>query len=132
MKDSKFNLQQALPNAAANNNTGVWDLGIEPGNSNKYRLAQISVDVPALSDHTNTSVTNTLTLQTSSDNSNWANAIPLVQIGIVGVGTTGSAASNVQVPLPPKVSRYVRFNQNVPTNGGTGTNAVVNYDLVIP
>lgn len=137
MKDANFNLQQALPNAAANNNTSGLDLAIIPApstagqtTSSKWRIFYFEVDVPALSDHTNASVTNTITLQDSADNSNFANTQPLVQVQIVGVASTGSAAATVLMSVPPRTRRYVRFNQNVPANGGIGNNAVVNYDLV--
>jgi hypothetical protein len=137
MKDANFNLTKALPNAAANNNTAGLDLNIIPGvnttgktHSNKWRLAYFEVDVPALSDHTNTSVNNTISLQDSADNSNFANTQPLVQIVVPGVASTGSAALTARVPLPPLTRRYIRFNQNVPANGGIGNNATVNYDLV--
>jgi len=129
MKDATYNRTKALPNAAANNNTDSVDLGIEARN-NIWQKARLQVDIPALSDHTNTSVTNLFTLQTSSDNGNWANTVPLIQVGVVGVASTGSAATSVQVPLPPNMSRYARFNQLVPTNGGIGNNAVVNYDVL--
>lgn len=137
MKDANFNLNLALPNAAANNNTNGLDLNIIPapstagkGHSNKWRLFYMEVDVPALSDHTNTSVTNTLTLQDSADNSNFANTNPLVQVTVPGVASTGSPAATVLLAVPPRTRRYIRFNQNVPTGGGTGNNAAVNYDLV--
>lgn len=129
MKDATYNLVKALPNAAANNNTTSIDLGLDPG-SNVWQRARIQVDFPALSDHTNTSVTNLITLQTSTDNSTWANTVPLIQLGVVGVASTGSAAVSVQFPLPPNMSRYARFNQNVPANGGIGGNANVNYDVL--
>jgi hypothetical protein len=129
MKDAKFTLIQALPAAAANNNTTSIDLNIEAPSA-KWRQANIEVAVPALSDHTNVSVTNTLTLQDSSDNSTFANTQPLIQIAVVGVASTGSLASTVKVPLPPACRRYVRFNQAVPANGGTGSNANVAYDVV--
>jgi len=58
MKDANFNLNLALPNAAANNNTNGLDLNIIPGvnatgktHSNKWRLAYFEVDVPALTNN---------------------------------------------------------------------------------
>lgn len=129
MKDAKFNLTKALPNAGANNTTASIDLNVEVPYDNKFRRAFIQVAVPAMSDHTNTSVTDTITLQDSADNSNFANTTPLIQIATVGVAN-GPAAQTVKVPLPPSVRRYVRFLQDVPANGGTGNNATVTYDLV--
>jgi hypothetical protein len=133
MKDANTGLTKALPNAAANNNTNSIDLNVETagGVSNKWRLGYIEVDIPALSDHTNTSVTNLITLQHSAEAAaNFANTNPLVQVQLVGVAGNGSVATVARVPLPPDVKRYVRFNQTVPTNGGTGSNATITYDLV--
>lgn len=131
MKDAALSFTKALPNTGANNNTGSIDLVPEAAGflTNQWRLGYIQVSVPALTDHTNTSVTNTLTLQDSADNGNWANTNPLVQITIVGVAN-GPAATTYKVPMPPGVRRYVRFNQNIPANGGNGNNGTVNYDLI--
>lgn len=134
MKDALLNLVKALPNAAANNNTASLDLTVSTsagtGRPNEWRKGFIQVDVPALSDHTNTSVNNLITLQDSADNGNWSNTSPLIQIAVPGVASTGSVAASIKVPLPPGVRRYIRFNQVVPANGGIGNNANVNYDLV--
>ena len=133
MKDSALTLTKALPNAAANNNTNALDLNPEATGflTNQWRQGYVAVTIPALSDHTNTSVSNLFTLQDSTDNSNFANTNPLVQVSVVGVASTGSAAVVPKVPLTPGIRRYVRFNQNVPTNGGTGSNAVITYELVV-
>ena len=134
MKDTALKLVKALPNAAANNNSDALDINPESSGflTNQWRLGYFEVAVPALSDHTNTSVVNTLTLQHSAEASaNFANVDPLTQIQITGVGSTGSAARTVKVALTPDIKRYVRWNQNVPTNGGTGSNANVTYQLVV-
>jgi hypothetical protein len=136
MKDASITLTKALPNAAANNNTGAINLRVLPTSggapANQWRLGYVEITFPALSDHTNTSVTNLITLQHSADDnaSNYANCNPVIQAQVVGVGSTGSAATTFRVPLPPDVKRYIKFNQTVPTNGGTGSNANVVYDLV--
>ncbi len=134
MKDASTSLTKALPNANASNTTSSIDLGVDPpasgGFSNKWRLAYVLVSIPALSDHTDSTKTNTFTLQDSADNSSFANTSPLVQVQLPGVATTGSAATAVKVPLPPGVRRYAQFSQAVPTGGGTGSNATVTYDLV--
>jgi|SRR6185369_1959097 len=135
MKDAGLQFTKALPNAAANNNTAAIDLNVSTtptGNrSIEHRLVHVEVSYPALSDHTNTSVTNLVTLQDSSDNSTFTNTAPLVQCQVAGVASTGSVATTFKVPLPPAVKRYVRFNQNNPANGGTGNNATVTYDVVV-
>jgi hypothetical protein len=137
MKDASFTIVKALPNAAANNNTSGIDLRVLPTSggapANMWRLAYVEITFPALSDHTNTSVSNLITLQHAADDntSNYANTVPLIQAQVVGVGSTGSAATTFRVPFPPDVKRFIRFNQTVPTNGGVGSNANVTYDLVV-
>jgi hypothetical protein len=134
VKDAAFSLSQALPNANGNNNTAALDLNPEATGflTNQWRLGYLEVAVPALSDHTNTSVTNKLALQHSAEAAaNFANVDPQTEIQVVGVASTGSAARTVKVALPPGIKRYVRFNQSVPTNGGIGNNAAVTYKLVV-
>jgi hypothetical protein len=132
LKDAKFSLSKALPNANANNNTSTIDLNGSGSFTEQWRLGYISVAIPALSDHTNTSVTNLITLKHSDEAAaNFADSDPLIQIKVVGVASTGSAAKTVKVPLPPAVKRYVQFNQLVPTNGGIENNAAVTYDLIV-
>ena len=137
MKDASTTVVKALPNAAANNNTGAIDMKVLPTSggapANMQRLAHVEITFPALSDHTNTSVTNLITLQHSADDnaSNYANCNPLIQAQVVGVASTGSVLTTFRVPLPPDVKRFIRFNQTVPTNGGIGSNANVTYDLVV-
>ena len=137
MKDASITITKALPNTASNNNTGAIDLKVLPvaggAPANQWRLGYVEITFPALSDHTNTSVTNLLTLQHSIDSnvSNYANCNPLIQAQVVGVGSTGSAAATFRVSLPPDVKRYIRFNQTVPTNGGVASNANVTYDFVV-
>ena len=132
MIDAKFNLSQALPNAAANNNTAAIALLTEVPFDDKWRKGFVRVTVPALSDHTNTSVTNLITLQHSQDAnlSNFANTSPLIQVQVPGVASTGSAQTIANVPLPPAVKPYIRFRQDVPANGGIGNNAVVTFNLL--
>lgn len=136
-KDALLSVSKTLPNAAANNATIGIDLNIDPANlttgksqSNKWRLLYAEANIPALSDHTNTSITNLIVLQDSADNATFANTNPSVIVSLVGVASTGSVAVKRKLPLPPEVRRYIRFQQFVPTNGGTGSNATVYYDLV--
>ncbi len=131
MKDAKFSLSRTLPNAAASNQTATLDLNVEVPYDTKFRKAFLVVTVPALADHTDTSKTNTITLQDSADNSAFADTSPAIVCKVVGVASTGSAAKTFQVPLPPGVRRYVQFTQTVPSGGGTGSNAAVTYDLVV-
>jgi hypothetical protein len=133
LKDAQFTVSLALPNTGANNNTASLNFNPELAGflTNQWRLGYWAVAVPALADHTNTSVNNTLTLQDSADGTNFANTSPLVQIQVPGVASTGSAAATVKVPNTPGIRQYVRFNQNIPANGGNGNNAVVTYSLSV-
>ena len=133
MKDSALTLTKALPNTAANNTTAALDLNPEATGflTNQWRLGYVNLSIPALSDHTNTSVSNLFTLQDSTDNGNFANTNPLVQCSVVGVASTGSVAKSLKVPLTPGIRRYVRFNQSIPANGGNGNNASITYELVV-
>ena len=133
MIENALTLAKALPNSNVNNNTAALDINPEAAGflTNQWRMGYVAVAFPALSDHTNTSITNLVTLQDSADGNNFANTAPLIQVQVVGVASTGSVATTYKVPLPPGVRRYVRFNQLVPTNGGNGTNATVNYSLVV-
>jgi hypothetical protein len=137
VKDAIYSLTKALPNAAANNDTNVIDLGIDAApnaggqtKSNKWRLLYVEIDVPALSDHTDSTKSNTFTLFTSASNAVGAQTNPLIQASVAGVASTGSPATTLRVPLPPGVLRYISFRQAVPSGGGTGSNATVTYDLV--
>ncbi len=133
MKDSALTLTKALPNTAANNNTAALDFNPEATGflTNQWRQGYIALSIPALADHTNTSVSNLFTLQDSTDNGNFANTNPLVQVSVVGVVSTGSLATVKKVPLVPGIRRYVRFNQAIPANGGNGNNASISYELVV-
>jgi hypothetical protein len=135
MKDALLKVTKALPNAAANNDTDSIDLkrAVTPTGikSEEWRLGYIEITWPALSDHTDTSKTNLITLHDSADDSSFAVTSPLIQLQVPGVASTGSVAATVKVPLPPDVKRYIRFNQLVPSGGGTGSNATVTYNLVV-
>jgi hypothetical protein len=130
MKDASKKVTKALPNAAASNQTDTIDLGTERPFDNKQRLAHVEISVPALTDHTDSSKTNLFVLQESSDDSSYADTNPMIECKLVGVTTSGSAATTFKVPLPPGVKRYIQFTQTVPSGSGTGTNATVTYALV--
>ncbi len=131
MKDASLTVTKALPNANAANNTPTIDLHIATPNSDKWRKAYLLITVPALSDHTDTTKTNTFRLQDSADDSSYANTGVQIQANVAGVASTGSAAATFKVPLPPDIRRYVQVTQTVPTGGGTGSNATVTYEVVV-
>ncbi len=130
MKDASFNQNVALPNANAHNSTALFAIGTDGNFDNKWRIGFFQIDVPAMVDNTNTSVTTTLTMQhgSNANGSDQANTNPLIQVQVPGIAN-GSAATSFFVPMPPRVLPYVSFLQTVPTNGTSG-NGGVNYDLV--
>ena len=130
MKDASKQVTKALPNASANNNTNTIDLGVERPFDSKFRLAYVLVSVPALTDHVDSTKSDTFVMQDSADDSSYANTNPAITCSVPGVASTGSLATTFKVPLPPGVRRYVQFTQTVPSGGGTGSNATVTYDLV--
>ena len=131
MKDASLKVTKALPNANAANQTGTIDLNVLAPNSNQWRHGYVLITVPALADHTDTTKTNTFTLQDSADDSSYADTAPAILARVAGVASTGSPVKTFKVPLPPDVRRYLQFTQSIPTGGGTGSNAVVSYELVL-
>jgi hypothetical protein len=131
MKDSAFSNTGTLPSAGANNNTLSFDFAPETTGfvTNNWRIGFFQVGMAAIPNFTNTTATVTLTLQDSTDNSNFANTQPLIQVSVVGVAN-GPAAQTLKVPLPPNVRRYVRFNQAATANATTSSTTVT-YDLVV-
>lgn len=131
-KDSNLSFVKALPNAGASNASDVIDL-LNASPLTAYRLGYLSIGVPAMANHTNTSATVTLIVQDSDVNTsaNFANTVPLMQITVPGVGSTGSAAATVKVPFAPGQKRYVRVAQ-VATANATTNNLETTYAVVIP
>ena len=131
MKDATISVSRALPNANASNTSGVIDTGAEfPAST--WRNAFILVTVPPLSDHTDTTKTNTITMQSSAaSGSGFANVSPQIQAQLVGVASTGTPQTTYKFPIPPGCLRYIQFVQAVPTGGGIGSNAIVTYEPVV-
>lgn len=131
MYDAVFSRPLALPNAGATNYSDAWDLNVTAklaNQSNQWRQPQIHARVPALPDHTDSSKVNQLALQDSADGITFADTDPLVAVQIPGVASTGSAANLFKLSIPPGSRRYLRARQTVPAGGGTGANAVVEWD----
>jgi hypothetical protein len=119
---------KALPNAAANNTTDYIDT-YQAGNA-ALQATWLIIDVPALSDHTDSSKTNLFTLLHSTSTTVTAAYSPLIEAQLVGVTSTGSAATQYKIRIPPGCNRYIAVKQTVPSGGGTGSNANVTYRLV--
>lgn len=119
---------KALPNAAANNTTDYIDTQSANGNA-ALEGCHLIIDVPALSDHTDTTKTNLFTLLHSATTTVTAAFSPLIEAQLPGVTTTGSVATQFKFRLPPNCNRYIAVKQTVPSGGGTGSNANVTYRL---
>jgi hypothetical protein len=60
----------------------------------------------------------TITLHDSADNSSFAEVVPMTQVKVLGVVSTGSVAVLCRFRLPPNTRRYIAFSQ---TCGATDT-----------
>lgn len=131
-KDSNISFTKALPNAGASNASDTIDL-LQVTPATAYRLGYLEIRIPAMANHTNTSASVTYIVQDSAVDAaaNFANTVPLMQITVAGVGSTGSAASTVKVPFQPGQKRYVRIAQ-VATANATTNNLETTYAVVIP
>lgn len=118
---------KALPNAGANNTTDYIDT--YAGGNAALQATHLIIDVPALSDHTDTSKTNLFTLLHSTTTTVTAAFSPLTEAQLPGVASTGSVATQYKIRIPPNCNRYIAVKQTVPSGGGTGSNASVVYRL---
>jgi len=126
--------RQTLTNApaAGTNYSAVIDLGTA-STSQMWRLGYVKLSVPALPNAVTTATNMSFTLQTSSDNSTWANTVPLIQANLAGVASTGTGATNFYLPLPPvMVKRYIRIAQGAPSTVGDNTAKTNTIQLVVP
>lgn len=123
--DATYSTSKALPAATATNVSSSFDLestGTKPSN------VEVEINVPAIAAHTTANNT-TLTLHDSADNSSFAEVVPLTQVKVLGVVSTGSVAIVARFRLPPNVRRYIAFSQ---TAGATDdlTGSSITYKLL--
>lgn len=129
LKDAALHQEKYLPAAAADNQSPTIDLEtVTPGMS--VEGMELEIKVPALPNHTDSSKVITLTLQESADDLSYANANPLIQCRVPGVGSTGSAETTFRVRLPSTTKQYIQFTQAVPSGAGDNTAGLVAYDPV--
>ena len=130
MKDKALHLDVLFPAAGASLNTGTLDLGVDvSGFSDQWRLGRLKVAVPALPNNSDNTKTITLDLQDSADGgATFANTQPRIQVTIPGVTTTGSPATNVDVPLPPGLRGPIQLQTTVPAGAGDNTAAIGSAD----
>jgi len=127
LRDNQLTQTKALPAAAANNNTGTFDLGVGP-----YHPEEIVLEmaIPALAAHTDSTKNVTLKLQDSADDSTYADLSPLHEYILAGIASTGTAAKTIRLRLPPGIRRYLQINQAVDSGGPTLTASSVTYTLL--
>ena len=123
--DAAFTTSKALPAATATNVSDSFDLGatgLKPEN------VEVEINVPAIAAHTTANNT-TLTLHDSADNSSFAEVVPMTQVKVLGVVSTGSVAIVARFRLPPNTRRYIAFSQ---TAGATDnlTGSSITYKLL--
>jgi hypothetical protein len=119
----------AFPAAAATANTAGFQLSLATV-SRAIRAVAAQVSWPALATHTDPAKIITLTLQDGTDNSNWTNVNPLIQVQLPGVATNGAAADQFRMPLPSHIQAYARIRIDVPSGGPSVTNKDVTTSLV--
>lgn len=131
MEDTAFKCTQTNASLGVTNYTSSFDLGVASPSS-VWRQAYVKVAVPAGAKMTNDAETFYYTPQHSTDNSTFVFTTPLIQCKLVGVASTGTAATNYYVPIPKTVFRYIRFQHSSPTNSGANETVTNSYSLVIP
>jgi hypothetical protein len=132
MEDSNLMVSRTNATAGLTNYTASIDLGTT-NPAALWHQAYVRVAVPAMTYNTNTAATFQLTLQDSLDNSTFTATTPQIQCQFTGVtNAAGSGATNYYVPLPPRVARYIRFQQITPANSGNNTTSSNVYSLVVP
>ena len=128
LSDASLIKTKVLPasNTSAPNSTDAWDLG---GAQDKLGYF-VAISVPAMTEHNSASYTLLFTLQDCATLAGgYTDVSPLCQLKVIGVASSGSLATTVQIALPPNVKRYIEFTQVVPTSTATLTAYTVTYTL---
>lgn len=127
------NFKVSITNAAAGvtNATSSIDLGTATPSA-VYSYAYMRAAIPAMPNCTNAATTMLYTLQTSTNNSTWVYTDPIVQVRVVGVASTGTAATTQKMPIPPDVKRYLRVEGVSPAASGANTGVTNVFTLVVP
>ena len=129
--DNSFKRSPTNAPVASTNYTTAFDTG-NANTSEIWRSAYLRGAIPALPNCTNTAVTRTFTLESSTNNSTWEETSPLIQARLVGIASTGTGATNYYLPIPPAVNRYLRVRQGVPAAGGDDSALTNTWQLVVP
>ena len=107
IQDAVFSTSKALPAASATNVSSSFDLG---NVGFKPEELEVEISVPAMALHVTANNT-TITLHDSADDSSFAEVVPMTQVKVLGVVSTGSVAVLCRFRLPPNVRRYIAFSQ---------------------
>ena len=110
MKDAALHLEVNFPAAGATVTTATLDLNVDvSGFSDQWRLGRLKLTVPALPNNSDNTKTILVDLQDSGDGgATFANSQPLIEATIPGVTTSGSAATVIDMPLPPGLRGPIR------------------------
>lgn len=131
MLEATLHVQSYLPAAGANSTTGALDLHVDGDTfGNAWRKGKIRVGLPALPNHTDSTKTILIDMQQTPNGGALGNTVPLIEVQVVGVAATGSAATTVDCPLPPLLTGPIQFKMTVPAGDGNNTGGLVTFDWV--
>ena len=131
MDDTNLKVSQTNAVAAATNYTAAIDLGNASPNV-VWKQAYLRGEIPALPQNTNSAVTRTFVLETSTNNSTWTEPVPRIVGELAGASTSTNTATTIKFPIPPDVKRYIRVRQGNPASGGSDSTVTNAYYLTVP
>lgn len=146
-QDAALSVSLALPAVNASNTTGVMDLQAITPESDAWRLGRICAIVPALPNHTDSTKSITLEIQSAEASltlspvapalpvaGTFANANPRQQGSVAGVAFVGSAPTTLYFTIPCDANgssqQFIQFVQSVPAADGNLTGQVITYSWV--
>jgi hypothetical protein len=90
----------------------------------------VEVAVPAVAGNTDAAESINFAIQDSANDSSWAALDPAIAFSVIGVTSTGSAATTKRFRLPPGTRRYIKLVQTETGGGFTDANEAVNFRLL--
>lgn len=128
IRDALLVVTRALPAANANVDSTSIDLGdVSPVLHGQNH--ELSLEMPALPNLAN-SISATVTVQDSADNSSFAAVPGVATLVRTGAGGTGSAALTRVIRLPSTVRRYLNVNIAVANTGGDNTASTFTFRIL--
>jgi hypothetical protein len=124
LRDGSLSTTLSAPNNT-NNTTSYIDIG--SGDFNPEEIV-VEIVVPAIALHT---TTNNLQIQlyTSASSTGEAVTIPLIEVDVLGVVSSGSAAQVFRYKLPPGTLRYIAWHMIATTDDCSA--ATVTFSLLL-